>query len=116
MSLEEEYKALKSKRGRKSAEQKARLEELERLLKGEPVSEETEAPTGTRVMIMNSNAGMPGGSSGGAVKVFRFDVVETTPEHAAALCAAVNAAGEPMARETSDPVTVVIEDGRRVPV
>lgn len=43
MTIEEEYKALKSKRGRKSAEQKARLEELEALLKEKEMSDETEA-------------------------------------------------------------------------
>ena len=119
MTLQEEYKALKSKRGRKSEADKARLAELEALLSEETVSEETteSAPEGMkRIMIMNHNAGMPGGGRGGAVKVFRFDVVETTAAHAEALCNAQNSKGEPMARETNDPVTVKIEDGQRVKV
>ena len=86
----------------------------------EETTEETpeEAPKEgmVNVMIMNHNAGMPGGKAGGAVKVFRFDVVETTAEHAEALCNAVNSKGEPMAKETSDPVTVKIEAGERVEV
>ena len=106
------------KGGRMSNQERDRIAELESVISPQPLEEKPmsdETPQGTkRIMIMHHNAGMP--SPGGAIKVYRFDIVETTAAHAEALCNAVSSSGDPMAKETSDPVTVIIQDGKRVEV